>query len=224
MRKGQAAHGRVANRAENEEMWMRTVTRDGAARFWAVVRRIVGSESLGPDIKQVAAAVRRVNEAIAPFGYDVGVEFGWENLESFVVITAGGVRAVVPNVVELVRAAPEDLRVRAFRPSLSDRQLGSMYLTTPRGPLFFRDVGFRVQRGHRGRTDVIAFLPEQFLGDGEDMAGLPNAIFQILDHVLGEYIVITKVGAIEVAAIGREEFFGKLLSPAGLKTRLEPLN
>jgi hypothetical protein len=190
-----------------------------AALFWGIVESHVKGlgSSHGHD---VADAVKKINEEVSPLGYEVGVELqGESDRRPTVVLTAGGIHAYVPTVLALWSMAPASLHVVAFRPPLEDAIDGSMEIRTGGGKITVGSVGFHTERTDDRRHDVTVYFPSHVLvdTDGEERVTLA---FALLDHILGEYVVISKVGRVSVASVGREMAWGSLITAATLHARI----
>lgn len=121
---------------------------------------------------------------------DLSFEFSsvLDNNTRELVITANGIHSAFPYVIKLVEAAPkmEDWEIVAFRQRKSgfeDVTIGTFKLSADN--VFF---DYELQPD---KVDVAFYITDY---TGESI--FKNAVFLILDRLLGEYDVETKLGAI----------------------------
>ena len=143
-------------------------------------------------VRQLAPRLHRVHGDLT---FEVGRAAG--GAFSFVV-SADGLVQTIPAVEALVAAAPEipGWRIVAFRPPKASV-----------GPFQFQDHGFSpddfwyapMMNDNGDRLDlVIAVVEERAEADDERVIG---AVFLLLDALIGEYLVMTRVGAIDFAKV-----------------------
>jgi hypothetical protein len=177
-------------------------TEERLARFWrwfaANSERLQDFESdREAKFEEVAAELHRVHDgltfAFGPVG-EGGREF---------VVSADGVREVFPAVQALVAAAPPlpGWRVVAFRPRESARESAQIQMGDVK--LGMEDVWFKA-RPDRGKVGLTLYVRGLSPNDVQQGEILKQAAFIFLDHVLGEYDVETKVGAIDWKALPRD--------------------
>ncbi len=109
------------------------------------------------------------------------------------VVTANGMRSAFPFVKKLVEAAPvmEDWDIIAFRqrkPGFDDVSIGQFTLSSS-------EIYFEYDL-NQSKIDLRLFLSDY---NGESIFG--NAVFLLLDRLLGEYDVETKIGTIDLENI-----------------------
>jgi hypothetical protein len=106
------------------------------------------------------------------------------------VISAEGIRAVFPAVAALVSVAPalERWNFVAFRPRIDAADIAFETVELAATEAFFAG---EVREGH---VDLTVFLPDRLFSDDRVRLAL---CFLMLDGVLGEYDVATKIGKIE---------------------------
>lgn len=123
---------------------------------------------------------------------DLSFEFSGikENKKREFVITANGMRAAFPFVIKLVEEAPlmEDWDIIAFR----QRKSGYNDVTIGPFTLSADDISFDYDLND-DKIDVVLYIDEY---QGESIYG--NAVFLILDRLLGEFDVETKLGRIDL--------------------------
>ncbi|MBI2844088.1 MAG: hypothetical protein HYX78_11870 [Armatimonadetes bacterium] len=113
------------------------------------------------------------------------------------IVSADGNRELFPDVQRLVAAAPSlpAWDVIAFRPAIEDPAGFSVQFGDKK--LDIDDVWFDA-RPNGGRVDIVLYIRN---GPDDVVAG---AAFFLLDHLLGEYDVETKIGVVEYAALPAE--------------------
>ena len=126
---------------------------------------------------------------------DLTFELGPPALPRELILSADGLRAAFPAVAALHRTAPQlpSWHIVAFRPrradpvsiAIGDRQIDS------------RDVRFTLLDNGR-QAGIVLFLP----GLHPDDEALKQVGYLLLDHVLGEYDVETRLGPILFEAPG----------------------
>lgn len=138
------------------------------------------------------------------------------------IVSANGNRDVFQEVLKLVDAAPEidGWRIIAFRPRSPDP--GGLSLAFGDVSLSAEDIWYRAEDD--GAKVSLAVFVRGLTADNE--AIMSRAGFVILDNVLGEYDVATKLGSIAFAALPPDPAAGGLkpLSalPADVDTRIPP--
>ncbi len=113
------------------------------------------------------------------------------------VISADGISSVIPVVIRLVDSAPsmEKWNVKAFRQRVDDSpvlQLGEAKLTE--NDVYFEDID------EGDKTGLKLYIRGY---DGSNDYG--SAVFIMLDWLLGEYDVMTRVGSIEFKILNEED-------------------
>ena len=116
------------------------------------------------------------------------------------VISADGIAEAFPAVMSLVTAAPlfERWKIIAFRPRVSEEfelSMGTRVFT-------FDDFYFL------HAMDVATIALQMHIRDFEDTPEYQQAAFIILDNVLGEFDMETKVGHIEFMKLSEEKISG----------------
>jgi hypothetical protein len=143
-----------------------------------------------PDVllKDVGKQLRRYSPGLV-------AEIGKAGETFDLVISADGIRANIEPVLALVRAAPQiaGWKVTAFR---SRKTLAAANLQL--GPLTLHrsDVRFRLGDLDDGHCDLIIAFREKILPPDMDPA-FPG--FLLTDIALGEYDVMTRIGAVDFA-------------------------
>lgn len=165
-----------------------------------------GVEDLGPAVRRVSALLGELSELARSVHPSLVVEAGGRGPDGRpeLVVSADGRREGFGAAQALVAAAPEipEFFVRALRPG-----------NPPAGAVLARPDGGRVEVGSirfalrarpgAGRVDVALSVPGVMPGPGGagDDASLGLCLL-VLDHVLGEYDVETRVGAVCLASPG----------------------
>ena len=140
-------------------------------------------------------AFAALTAALAKFGGDLPFEFGpKEDGRRELVISAGGIRSRLPTVETLMAAAPRLARWRftAFRPR-RDTVMTVEFHGLNVQP---QDVEFAFLTG--GQYIGLALFFHGYTEERKDEFGQVG--FLMLDSALGEYDVVTKVGAIRFLA------------------------
>ncbi len=141
---------------------------------------------------EIEAAVGEIGERLNHVHPELCFEYGQADDGIFeLILSAGGIRSLFPAVAALKQAAPEvpGWRIIAFRPrkaSCARVQLGEAVLE-PDG------LWYRLMPGAE-QADLDLFIAEL---TPETLEGLGGAAFLMLDAVLGEYDVATRIGAID---------------------------
>ena len=166
---------------------------------WFCTHRLEIEQALGDPqalVRQIAPRLHRVHgELTFEVGRDAGGQFCF-------VVSADGIVRTMPAVEALVDAAPEvpGWQVVAYRPPKPDI-----------GPLLYQ--------GRRFAPDDFWYAPlmnddgerlDLVIAVGEDEVPLDDdqvigAAFLLLDALIGEYMVMTRVGAIDFAKVPSTE-------------------
>lgn len=161
-----------------------------AAAFWKWFSDHAAELHANTDLQKTMESIGAELEKAYP---GVFAEIGKDKDELILVISADGNKKLFPQVQEVyaVRPTVPGWKIVAFRQ---------------------RDAGFAIEMGGTkiepktvkfvgtpadGKLDIDVFLPGYKTGDEE----LGKIGFIILDHVIGEYDMETKIGAIEFAAL-----------------------
>jgi hypothetical protein len=112
------------------------------------------------------------------------------------VVSAEGIREAFPAVSLLVKAAPPLRRwsIVAFRPRVGPATINFQ------GHELAPEETFFIATMQNGRADLTLFVPDRLCGKGQMHQAL---CFLMLDNILGEYDVATKIGAIAVQPLSR---------------------
>lgn len=170
--------------------WTRARAREPNAAFWdwfrahaaevATVQR--GDEKIAD---RLAAELHKIDARLT---FEVGVR----NTPKELIVSADGIRDAFPAVQRLVAAAPPvaGWRVIAFRPR---KKIAGIGMGGGR-KLDVDDVAFEVLGQHAGTIDVRLYAPG--IGGADDNAAKQIG-YLLLDAVLGEYDVETKLAGID---------------------------
>ena len=185
-------------------------SKSSPAKFWAwftansklMFQIQTGHEAV---LKELARELDSIHEHLT---YEIG---GAENGVRELVISADGFKSAIPAVEDLVKKAPKlsDWTVTAFRQPLGE------LLTVEYGAARLAPDAVWFKAGRNGSMiDVNLFL------DGYNAAHKSDylaCVFLTLDHLLGEYKVMTRVGAIEVGPLSANPAAAGLRPIAELK-------
>jgi hypothetical protein len=176
-------------------------------KFWRWVQ-----ENL-PDRRELGiiapSFAREARTEIARYCADLVVELshGKDRLPE-VVISAEGLREHFPKVIDLVKKAPQsdDFRAVAFRQPLPLPT--NFAVAYQRGDeLSLSDVWFALRRAE-GELELDLYVHGI---NGPSADKIKSACFLMLDRLLGEYVVATRIGPIEWLSLPAD--------PAGMKLR-----
>jgi hypothetical protein len=138
--------------------------------------------------------LRKINE-------DLTFEFSAEikNGKREFIISADGIRSAFPDVIKLVESAPtlDKWKIIAFRPRKANTVLEFNNGIT----LGVHDIFFSYEITDDQKIGVTLYVK----GLNEDKNEMTGAIFVLLDCVLGEYDVETKLGYIEFKTLNENE-------------------
>jgi hypothetical protein len=118
-----------------------------------------------------------------------------------VIISAGGMKKLIPTVLAVVDLAPQSVlnrvEVRAFRPRMPDSDQWGIAFEGVQ--IEVPSVYFRAEP-RRGGVDLDLYVPGYPGGKTTDPSCSPyaNAVMILLDHLVGEYEVMTSVGGIDM--------------------------
>jgi len=141
-------------------------------------------------LDDIQEAIHKVDSRLA---FDIGIVNG---VASELVVSADGNREVFPVVQQLVAAAPavRGWKVTAFRP----RGRPDAVVERKGVVLDARRIRFASRR-EGSKISLTIFVPRELGAAPQEL--LFEATLLLLDRVVGEYYVETKVGAIELALI-----------------------
>lgn len=165
-------------------------TANRAAPFWKWFTDHATELHGNTDLRVVMESISAECEKAYP---GVFAEIGKQGDELMLVISADGIKKLFPQVQEIYAARPTvpGWKIVAFRQ---------------------RDAGFAIEMGDKklepktvkfvgtpgeGKLDIEVYLPGFKSGDEE----LKKIGFIILDHMIGEYDMETKIGGIDFAAL-----------------------
>ncbi len=133
-----------------------------------------------------------LSEQLNKINEDLTFEFGPIRKDGIkeLEISAAGIKASFPAVLKLVEKAPklEKWKISAFRQRKSDNYESVEYGNLK---LSYDDIYFRAEKDGK-KTGI-----ELFVRDFKNDADYNNAIFLLLDNLLGEYDVETSIGWME---------------------------
>lgn len=114
-------------------------------------------------------------------------------------VSAGGIRAVFPEVTKLVREAPAFSRwqVIAFRQRQDIPNIRCGDKELDRDALYFDYVPAD------GKIDLTVFIPGMSTASKEEIVGLKTIGYLTLDSLIGEFDVETKIAGIELVDTSR---------------------
>ena len=176
-------------------------------RFWTNFRKDV------PELERLYKAhqagrntltgmVRIVGSHLRVYDENLSYELGHDGERYDLVISAGGMQSNMGSVLRLVRAMPpiDHWKVTAFRPPLDRPEDVSLNID---GVTVNTDIArFALGAPSEGRCDILLVFREGTLP--EDMKPVIPG-FHILDMILGEYDVMTRIGDIEFGIYGEAE-------------------
>jgi hypothetical protein len=178
------------------KFFSKSSTKSTPADFWAWLQSPVGRKALNglTESSSMRAASGQITTELHKVNKDL--QWGYANLHDApgrFEVSAGGIRSMIPVVEDLIAAAPdmEGIQVIAFRQPISGFRLSlspdgkdaiepdaTLCVATPRdGGLF----------------DVHLYIPAPASVPANAMAQIA---FTMLDHTLGEFFVMKKVGLI----------------------------
>ena len=178
------------------------------AAFWAAVSRAPEgfvSDMMAGAGKTVTAEFEYVATLLQRVHPDLCLVVGRpSSVRPEIVISAGGIREAFPAVRAVVDAAPAEVRARydvvAFRPRVPDPE--NLRIRVKGQGLGANDIHFDVRR-HRAdatRCDLIVHVPgymDAFPADSLANRPVVEAVFLLLDHLVGEWAVEEQIGAID---------------------------
>ncbi len=174
-----------------------------AAAFWTHIGAskalIDAAVAAGLQAADHTFLLQVFDEAFSRYAPDLTFEFGLNRDGHFeLIISAGGIRDLVPNVQKLLAAAPRyDLwRVIAFRPRQDlnlKLQLGGQTCDIASTRVRWREQG--------ERWDVVVY-PDVPAGVDKDILG--QIAFLALDIAIGEYDVMTRIGGVERQSLPKD--------------------
>jgi hypothetical protein len=164
---------------------------DSTAAFWRFVQSNADAlkrcrKADEPVAQKLEQALHRVNPDLT---FDLGV--GMKPFE--LVISADGDKSLFPAVRRLVKAAPDlpGIKVVAFRP----RGAARLELQISGVSLSAQDLCFVARRDTKPGLIALTMFVRGLTADNEE--ALTKAGYLLLDNLLGEYDVETKIGAID---------------------------
>lgn len=139
------------------------------------------------------ALFAQLMEALKEVHPDLTFEFGASDQESTRIfcISADGIKSAFPEVIELVKVAPEldGWKIKAFRQRI---YRGEISIGLGDIELSYQDIFFKVTpQAFDGKLNIQLFVRHL-----EPTNTYTNAIFILLDALLGEYDVATQLHAI----------------------------
>lgn len=178
------------------------------ARFWQGVMgasdRFVSDAMDGAMRGEETSEFVALAAALSKVHPDLLLIVGGPNIERpEIVISAGGLTEVIPHVLAIVDAAPPRVRdrfgVRAFRPRVLDAR---QRIRTKGAEVGAEDIHWSAvqHRRPRNRCDLTLYVPGYI--DALPSGSVANervcsGAFLLLDHLLGEWAVMTQIGAID---------------------------
>lgn len=168
--------------------WFSGAAEELARDYDAFASRKTGPERL---IEPVAKRLRAYHKGLA---HEIGQD---ENGVYDLVISANGIKGRIDAVTALVRAAPkiDGWKVTAFR---SRKPAGDVLLQMGDEEFHAENVFYRLGEPSDGVYDIEILFGAGF--DAPDDA-LIGPAFLIMDSVIGEYDVMTKIGAVAARTI-----------------------
>ncbi len=165
-------------------------TGKGAAAFWTWFSAHADELHANTDLQKTMESISAELEKAYP---GVFAEIGKDKDQLLLVISADGNKKLFPQVQEVYAARPTvpGWKIVAFRqrdPFFAIEMAGKKI-----EPKTVKFVGTPAE----GKLDIDVYLPG-YKKDDQDMGKLG---FIILDHVIGEYDMETKIGGIEFAAL-----------------------
>ncbi|WP_436374764.1 hypothetical protein [Cytobacillus sp. BC1816] len=145
-------------------------------------------ENLNSLFNKLSKQLSKINEDLA---FEFSADF-IEGKREFI-ISADGILSAFPDVIDLVENAPriEGFKIIAFRQKSAVDDISTIeYEDISLGP---DDVYF-TYRKNGDTLDIVLFLR----GYDSDFEEWENAAFILLDTVIGEYDVATKIGSIDM--------------------------
>lgn len=136
-----------------------------------------------------------------------------------IVVSAGGLRELFPVVRMVVDAAPAEVTdrfvVKAFRPRVPDP--AGMRVRVKGRDLGVIDVHWDAKRYRRDptRCDLVLYVPGYLDGLAEDSTAngpLVEAVFLLLDHLVGEWAVTAQIRWIQWRSAAESEGLPTLLA------------
>jgi hypothetical protein len=176
-------------------------TANRAATFWKWFSAHAAELHGNPDLRAVMESISAELEKAYP---GVFVEIGKTGDELMLVISADGIKALFPQVQEIYAARPTvpGWKIVAFRQR--DAGFAIEMNGTKIEPKTVKFVGTPSE----GKLDIEVFLPG-FKKDDEEMKKIG---FIVLDHMIGEYDMETKIGAIDFGPLAAAPATAKSLS------------
>jgi hypothetical protein len=161
-----------------------------------------------PIAGELAAQLNRVDGDLT---WEVGVTQEPKEL----VISASGIQSAFPVVKRLVAAAPpiSGWKIVAFRP----RRKANLVIDFGDYRLDPAKAWFKASP-RRGKLDIQVFVP-----DYRDSEAVKQAAFLLLDGLLGEYDVETRIAAIEIQGVPANPMTAGLRPVAELPTAVDAL-
>ncbi|MDM5228526.1 hypothetical protein QUF73_20590 [Cytobacillus sp. NJ13] len=145
-------------------------------------------ENLNSLFNKLSKQLSKINEDIA-FEFSADLIQGKREF----IISADGILSAFPDVIELVENAPqlEGFKIIAFRQKSAVEDISTIeYEDISLGP---DDVYF-TYRKNGDTLDIVLYLR----GYDSDFEEWENAAFILLDTIIGEYDVATKIGSIDM--------------------------
>jgi hypothetical protein len=133
----------------------------------------------------------KLNKQLSKVNRDLTYEFSAELIDGNreFIISADGIYSAFPDVIQLVETAPEinDFKIIAFRQRGNDFNIQYNEVELDPANVFF---SYLVQDHH---IDIILYI-KGYDPNNQDWEG---AAFILLDTLIGEYDVVTKIGEID---------------------------
>jgi hypothetical protein len=194
-------------------MWPFNKKREPVEAFWAWFAEHAEELRAAPPPDATIRAVGEKLQAIHP-GLVFEVEVRAE--PRLFVVSAEGDRELFPIVLDVVRRAPEiaGWRVAAFR------QPGPIDVSIKMGPLALGadDIWFTAQR-EGDRTALVLHVRG---ADGEHAELIERAVLILLDNALGEYLMATAIGGLDLQPLPADPEAAGLQRFAAIREALGP--
>lgn len=178
----------------SEPLGIPEVLKTPEARFWGwFLQNRIFIETFRTETDAVVDAIQQKINIVSPLlVFEIGQTA--EGTYEFI-ISAGGVKRLIPYVTRLYNAAPEigNWRIIAFKPRHATPQIeygGERFSLS--------DFYYASRIGEDGKTDLLVCI-RGFNGRREKTYGMAGFLF--LDTVIGEYDVMTNLGAVEFGDI-----------------------
>ncbi len=180
----------------------------GAEEFWTWFQSAEGQQTLSTALGEspsASSAVAKIGKMVRQVNSELawGMGIGADQVRSFEV-SAGGIRKNIPAVQDFVTAAPQmdGWKIVAFKQPTADF---SAKLAASGESIDATTVQVAPSPNREGLIDLKVYVPTP--------AGCPpNTVaelgFIFLDHILGEYLVMTRLGELS--------FESTLVAPPGV--------